>query len=147
MRLAAVGEFAGAVAHGIRNPLAGIRAAAQAARVDVDDGPAAHSLEVAINEADRLEQVGPEKRGPLWGVPVAVKDVIAMSRNVAIAKIAHGAGLPLVVDNTVGIGLVRPIDYGADILVVSLGVDTFEGDPISFFKLNSSPLSPALEVE
>jgi signal transduction histidine kinase len=56
MRLAAVGEFAGAVAHGIRNPLAGIRAAAQAARVDVDDGPAADSLEIAINEANRLEQ-------------------------------------------------------------------------------------------
>ena len=37
----------------------------------------------------------------------------------AIAKIAHEAGIPLVVDNTVGIGLVRPIDYGADILANS----------------------------
>jgi O-acetylhomoserine (thiol)-lyase len=37
----------------------------------------------------------------------------------ALARIAHEAGIPLVVDNTVGIGLVRPIDYGADILVVS----------------------------
>ena len=37
----------------------------------------------------------------------------------AIAKIAHAAGIPLVVDNTVGIGLVRPIDYGADILATS----------------------------
>jgi O-acetylhomoserine (thiol)-lyase len=37
----------------------------------------------------------------------------------AIAKIAHDAGVPFVVDNTVGIGLVRPIDYGADILVLS----------------------------
>jgi O-acetylhomoserine (thiol)-lyase len=37
----------------------------------------------------------------------------------ALAKIAHNAGLPLVVDNTVGVGLVRPIDYGADILVCS----------------------------
>ena len=36
-----------------------------------------------------------------------------------IAKIAHEAGLPLVVDNTVGVGLVRPIDYGADIIVDS----------------------------
>jgi len=34
----------------------------------------------------------------------------------AIAKIAHDAGIPFVVDNTVGIGLVRPIEYGADIL-------------------------------
>jgi O-acetylhomoserine (thiol)-lyase len=37
----------------------------------------------------------------------------------AIAKIAHDAGVPLVVDNTVGVGLIRPIDYGADILATS----------------------------
>ena len=36
-----------------------------------------------------------------------------------IAEIAHDEGLPFVVDNTVGIGLVRPIDYGADIIVDS----------------------------
>ena len=37
----------------------------------------------------------------------------------ALAKIAHEAGIPLVVDNTVGVGLVRPIDFGADIAVAS----------------------------
>jgi O-acetylhomoserine (thiol)-lyase len=37
----------------------------------------------------------------------------------ALAKIAHDAGIPLVVDNTVGVGIVRPIDYGADIVVAS----------------------------
>ncbi|MDX9867166.1 MAG: O-acetylhomoserine aminocarboxypropyltransferase/cysteine synthase [Kiritimatiellia bacterium] len=37
----------------------------------------------------------------------------------ALAKIAHEAGVPLVVDNTVGVGLVRPIRYGADIVVAS----------------------------
>jgi O-acetylhomoserine (thiol)-lyase len=36
-----------------------------------------------------------------------------------IARIAHEAGIPLVVDNTVGVGLVRPIDHGADILASS----------------------------
>ncbi len=36
-----------------------------------------------------------------------------------IAKIAHEAKIPFVVDNTVGIGLVRPIDFGADITVAS----------------------------
>ncbi len=36
-----------------------------------------------------------------------------------IAAIAHEAGIPLVVDNTVGVGLVRPIDHGADIVVLS----------------------------
>jgi len=37
----------------------------------------------------------------------------------AIAKIAHENGIPLIVDNTTGVGLVRPIDYGADIVVHS----------------------------
>ena len=37
----------------------------------------------------------------------------------AIAKIAHESGLPLVVDNTVGVGLVRPFEHGADIIVTS----------------------------
>ncbi len=37
----------------------------------------------------------------------------------AVARIAHESGIPFVVDNTVGIGLVRPFDYGADISVLS----------------------------
>ena len=37
----------------------------------------------------------------------------------ALAKIAHDAHIPLVVDNTVGVGLVRPFDYGVDIIVAS----------------------------
>jgi len=37
----------------------------------------------------------------------------------AVAEIAHEAGIPLVVDNTVGVGLVRPIDHGTDITVLS----------------------------
>ena len=36
-----------------------------------------------------------------------------------IAKIAHEAKIPFVVDNTVGVGLVRPIEYGVDIIVTS----------------------------
>ena len=30
-----------------------------------------------------------------------------------VAKVAHDNGVPLIVDNTMGIGLVRPIDHGA----------------------------------
>jgi O-acetylhomoserine (thiol)-lyase len=37
----------------------------------------------------------------------------------AIAEIAHEAKIPLVVDNTVGVGLFRPTDFGADIIVDS----------------------------
>jgi O-acetylhomoserine (thiol)-lyase len=37
----------------------------------------------------------------------------------AIAHVAEEAGIPFVVDNTVGVGLVRPIDFGAHIIVLS----------------------------
>lgn len=37
----------------------------------------------------------------------------------AIAEIAHDNGIPLIVDNTSAITMVRPIDYGADIVVHS----------------------------
>jgi acetoin utilization deacetylase AcuC-like enzyme len=33
--------------------------------------------------------------------------------------------------------ITKILGYGADAIVVSLGVDTFENDPISFFKLKS----------
>ncbi|RDB22068.1 Homocysteine synthase [Hypsizygus marmoreus] len=39
----------------------------------------------------------------------------------ALSKIAHDAGIPLIVDNTFGMGgyLIRPIEYGADVVVHS----------------------------
>jgi O-acetylhomoserine (thiol)-lyase len=37
----------------------------------------------------------------------------------ALARIAHDAGVPLVVDNTIGVGLVAPIEHGVDIVVAS----------------------------
>ncbi|HEX9261136.1 MAG TPA: O-acetylhomoserine aminocarboxypropyltransferase/cysteine synthase family protein [Candidatus Bathyarchaeia archaeon] len=37
----------------------------------------------------------------------------------AVAEIAHGAKIPFVVDNTVGVGLTKPIEFGADITVMS----------------------------
>jgi len=36
-----------------------------------------------------------------------------------LAGIAHGAGIPLVIDNTVGVGLVKPIEHGVDAVVLS----------------------------
>lgn len=55
-RLAVIGEFAGAVAHGVRNPLAGIRAAAQMAREQASDAGLRETLEGLMREADRLDQ-------------------------------------------------------------------------------------------
>lgn len=37
----------------------------------------------------------------------------------AVSRIAHDAMVPFVVDNTVAVGLIRPIDFGADIVVAS----------------------------
>jgi O-acetylhomoserine (thiol)-lyase len=37
----------------------------------------------------------------------------------AISQIAHAAGIPFIVDNTVGVGLVRPFEHGVDIVVAS----------------------------
>ncbi len=37
----------------------------------------------------------------------------------AIAEIAHAAGIPFIVDNTVAVGLIAPIEFGADITVLS----------------------------
>ena len=36
-----------------------------------------------------------------------------------LSKIAHKHDIPLIVDNTIGVGILRPIDYGADIVVGS----------------------------
>jgi len=57
-RMAAIGEVVTAVAHGIRNPLANIRASAQVALLDCGAGPqASASTDVRniIGEVDRLE--------------------------------------------------------------------------------------------
>ena len=55
-RLAAIGELSAAVAHGIRNPVAGIKAAAQFANLELpDDHPLRESITDIISEADKLE--------------------------------------------------------------------------------------------
>lgn len=55
-RLAAIGELSAAVAHGIRNPVAGIKAAAQFANMELAaDHPLRENITDIIGEADRLE--------------------------------------------------------------------------------------------
>jgi len=54
-RLAAIGEVAGAVAHGLRNPLAGIRAAAQMAQEIDDPDDLQEALSDLIQGTDRLD--------------------------------------------------------------------------------------------
>ena len=78
--------------------------------VTIVDGDDAADLAAAIDENTKalyVESIG----NPRYNVPDFA----------ALAKVAHDAGIPLVVDNTFGAAgyLVRPIDHGADIVVAS----------------------------
>jgi signal transduction histidine kinase len=53
-RLAAIGEIAGAVAHTIRNPLAGMRMTAQQASIELSGHPVTELVDAFVRETDRL---------------------------------------------------------------------------------------------
>lgn len=55
-KLASIGEMAAAVAHGLRNPLASLRAAAQVVRRHPDSPSAGEHLDAIIEEVDRLDR-------------------------------------------------------------------------------------------
>ena len=78
--------------------------------VNIVDGDDPQDLAAAITDKTKalyVESIG----NPQYNVPDFV----------ALAQVAHDAGIPLVVDNTFGAAgyLARPIDYGADIVVAS----------------------------
>ena len=54
-KLASIGQMAAAVAHGLRNPLASLRAAAQLARHRVDVPAAREQLDAIVEQVDRLD--------------------------------------------------------------------------------------------
>jgi signal transduction histidine kinase len=55
-KLASIGEMAAAVAHGLRNPLASLRAAAQVVRRHPDSPSAGEHLDAIVEEVDRLDR-------------------------------------------------------------------------------------------
>ncbi len=55
-KLASIGEMAAAVAHGLRNPLASLRAAAQLVRRHPESPSAREHLDAIIEEVDRLDR-------------------------------------------------------------------------------------------
>ncbi|HJR17367.1 MAG TPA: ATP-binding protein, partial [Gemmatimonadales bacterium] len=55
-KLASIGEMAAAVAHGLRNPLASLRAAAQVVRYHPAAPSSAEHLDAIIEEVDRLDR-------------------------------------------------------------------------------------------
>src|SRR5437867_7002095 len=54
-KLASIGQMAAAVAHGLRNPLASLRAAAQLARHRVESPAAREQLNAIVEQVDRLD--------------------------------------------------------------------------------------------
>src|SRR5437879_7149700 len=54
-KLASIGQMAAAVAHGLRNPLASLRAAAQLARHRVEAPAAREQLNAIVGQGDRLD--------------------------------------------------------------------------------------------
>jgi signal transduction histidine kinase len=55
-KLASIGEMSAAVAHGLRNPLASLRASAQLVRRHPDSPAAGEHLQAIIEEVDRLDR-------------------------------------------------------------------------------------------
>ena len=55
-KLASIGEMAAAVAHGLRNPLASLRAAAQVVRHHPESPSSSEHLDAIIEEVDRLDR-------------------------------------------------------------------------------------------
>jgi two-component system sensor histidine kinase HydH len=100
-RLATMGELAGSVAHGVRNPLAGIRASAQLARQTATDADSREAMEGIITESDRLEQrvrALLDFSKPFQPHP-GEHSLLELLRNVerAIAPGAQGSGVRLMV--------------------------------------------------
>lgn len=101
-RLAVIGEFAAAVAHGIRNPLSGIRAAAQIALEQSKGTPVAETLTGVLSESDRLEQrvrnlLGFSRPFEVQIRPTDVREVLNAVRN-TVAGQAGRQGVKISVD-------------------------------------------------
>lgn len=119
-RLAAIGELAAAVAHGLRNPLAGIRLTAQVGRRRSADGDVCEHFDEVVSEVDKIEA---QVRGILdFARPfepqrqaVEVADLLApvlatvapqaKARGIAV-QVAVAAGLPPLLVDPVHLGQV-----------------------------------------
>jgi signal transduction histidine kinase len=121
-RLAAIGEVSAAVAHGIRNPLAGIKAAARVAGLEVGaDHPLRESIDDIVSESNKLDAriralLDFAKPFAPHRAPCRVEDLLAEAVHALRAQIAaHGT----VVEVDVPPGLSEPqLDRGQVIEVL-----------------------------
>ncbi|MDD1720060.1 MAG: O-acetylhomoserine aminocarboxypropyltransferase/cysteine synthase [Methanoregulaceae archaeon] len=77
-----------------------------------------HVVFVDSNNPDAFRNAVTEKTRAIYAETIG-NPKLDVPDFAAIAKIAHEAGIPFIVDNTTGVGLVRPIDHGVDIVVHS----------------------------
>jgi len=73
---------------------------------------------IDINKTDEIKKAITKKTRAIYAETIG-NPKLDVPDFEAIAEIAHNAGIPFIVDNTIGVGLFRPIDYGADIVVIS----------------------------
>ncbi|HYC00306.1 MAG TPA: ATP-binding protein [Candidatus Limnocylindrales bacterium] len=132
-RLAAVGELASAVAHTIRNPLAGMRASAQQAAIELADHPSTDLVEAFVRETDRLSAridallnfarpFHPEPR-PVVLAELA-REAVAQTRGKAEAK-----GLVVHVDAAEDAGAVRVDPALFEQLTIELVANAIDASP------------------
>jgi len=89
-RLAAIGEVCASFAHAMRNPLAGVRAAAEVSRESLEAGPVADTFGDIIGEVDRLD--GRMKRLLDFSRPFTL-DLVPLDLAELIRQVAQSATL------------------------------------------------------
>lgn len=102
-RLAALGAMAAGLAHEIRNPLAGIKGAAQFLQSGPADGPDSDMLSVIVDETDRLDKVVRQF------LAYARPDQLRLSSDHVNALAAHVMALVRAQGDTDGIVLVEEL--------------------------------------
>lgn len=107
-RLAAIGEVCATVAHGIRNPLAAISAAAQVGQADAPAGPVSEALQDILAESRRLDERA--RRLLDFARPLepqlAEHDAAGILNEVAATVRSHHKGIDLRVSGPAGLRVV-----------------------------------------
>lgn len=130
-RLAAIGELAGAVAHAIRNPLAGIKAAAQLAQMELGDAAASAAVDDVISETDRLN----ERIGALLDFAKPFEPVVRIT---TLNEIAERA-LRGTQKKAAGKGVSLTFEASEDLPPISV-------DPVLFEEAAAELISNAIEI-
>ncbi len=133
-RFAAIGELSAAVAHGIRNPVAGIKMAAQLASVELPhDHPLRRNVDDIVGEADKLEArittllnfAKPFEPQPR---PCRVERIVEAAAS-SLRHQAEGRGLTLVLDVRPGLPVVAVDEAQIEQVLLDLLANAIDATP------------------